>query len=168
MNSKSSAVEALDFDLTDKRSLGAQLIPRLARIRETQPVFWSDAQRGWFVTRYADVMQAFEGKLPLSSNRLGKVAFAAIPEEEWPARIPLLTCAAPNFSNMTDPPDHGRLRKPLNLAFSKAKVESLAGLRADVYRRIAGSSRKNGSTGIHRDDFKTADRQRHHAADGVR
>jgi cytochrome P450 len=119
------STEKLDFDLTDKRSLGEELIPRLTRIREAQPVFWSDAQRGWFVTRYADVMRAFEGKLPLSSNRLGKVAFAAIPEEEWPSRIPLLTGAAPNFSNMTDPPDHGRLRKPLNLVFSKAKVEVL-------------------------------------------
>jgi cytochrome P450 len=113
--------------------LGDELIPRLNAIREAEPIFWSEAQRGWFVTRFADVAEGFGGKLPLSNVRLGKVAFAAIPEAEWPQRVPLLTTATPAFANMTDPPYHARLRKPMNNAFGKSNVETM---RAFVQRRI--------------------------------
>ena len=102
-----------------------ELIPRLAAIREAEPIFWSEIQKGWFVTRFADVAEGFYGKLPLSNVRLGKVAFAAIPETEWATRIPLLTSATPTFANMTDPPHHTRLRKPMNNAFSKSNVETM-------------------------------------------
>jgi hypothetical protein len=48
-------------------------------------------------------------------------------------RIPLLTSATPTFANMTDPPYHGRLRKPMNMAFSKSNVETM---RAFVKKRL--------------------------------
>ncbi len=115
----------LDFDLSNLQALGPELIPRLAAIRESEPIFWSEIQKGWFVTRFADVAQGFGGKLPLSNVRLDKLAFAAIPESDWATRIPLLTSATPTFANMTDPPYHGRLRRPMNMAFSKSNVETM-------------------------------------------
>jgi pimeloyl-[acyl-carrier protein] synthase len=113
--------------------LGEELMPRLNAIREAEAIYWSDAQQGWFVTRFADVAEGFGGKLPLSNVRLDKVAFAAIPEGEWSTRIPLLTTGIPAFANMTDPPYHARLRKPMNNAFSKTNVETM---RLFVRRRI--------------------------------
>src|SRR5271169_2867361 len=123
----------LDIDLSNLTMLGPELISRLNAIRESSPVFWSDAQQGWFVTRFADVAEGFSGRLPLSNVRLDKVAFAAIPEAEWSTRMPLLTTGIPAFANMTDPPYHARLRKPMNNAFSKSNVETM---RLFVLRRI--------------------------------
>jgi cytochrome P450 len=123
----------LDFDLSDLEAIGSDLVPHLTAIREHEPVFWSDIQQGWFVTRFAEVAEGFGGRLPLSNVRLGKVAFAAIPEAEWPARIPLLTSGTPTFANMTDPPYHNRLRKRMNAAFGKSSVETM---RAFVNQRI--------------------------------
>jgi cytochrome P450 len=130
-----SAAGGLDFDLTDLHMVGEQLIDRLNAIRETQPVFWSEAQQGWFITRFADVAEGFGGKLPLSNVRLDKLAFAAIPEDQWAARIPLLTSGIPSFANMTDAPYHARLRKPMNAAFSKSNVETM---RTFVHARLSG------------------------------
>jgi cytochrome P450 len=123
----------LDFNLADLQMLGPELISRLTAIREHEPVFWSEVQQCWFVTRFADVAEGFAGKLPLSSARLEKVAFASIPEREWSSRIPLLTTATPTWVNMTDPPYHARLRKPMNNAFGKSNVESM---RAFVLARL--------------------------------
>jgi len=124
---------SLDFDLTDLQLLGPQLDQRLAAIREHEAVFWSDIQQGWFVTRFADVAEGFGGRLPLSTARLGKLAFASIPEHEWQSRIPLLTTVTPTWVNMTDPPHHARLRKPMTNAFSKSNVETM---RAFVLARL--------------------------------
>jgi pimeloyl-[acyl-carrier protein] synthase len=123
----------LDFDMSNMHMIGAGLIPHLAAIREADPCFWSEFQKGWFITRFADVAEGFGGKLPLSNVRLGKVAFAAIPESEWAARIPLLTTGTPAFANMTDPPVHARLRKSMNEAFKKSNVEAM---RAFVKSRL--------------------------------
>jgi pimeloyl-[acyl-carrier protein] synthase len=125
MNATSGQSATLDIDLAAPAALGSDFSARLSAIREAEPVFWSEAQHGWFVTRYADVAEGFGGKLPLSNVRLGKLAFAAIPEEEWPRRVPLLTSATPTFANMTDPPYHSRLRPPMNAAFSKSGVETM-------------------------------------------
>ena len=133
MSAATNQSKVPDIDLSNLRMLGEELIPRLNAIREAEPVFWSDAQQGWFVTRFADVAEGFGGKLPLSNVRLDKLAFAAIPEAEWAARIPLLTTGIPTFANMTDPPYHTRLRKPMNNAFSRSNVETM---RLFAQRRI--------------------------------
>ncbi len=125
--------KAPDIDLSNLRMLGEELTPRLNAIRESEAVYWSEAQQGWFVTRFADVAEGFGGKLPLSNVRLDKVAFAAIPEAQWATRVPLLTTGIPAFANMTDPPYHSKLRKPMNHAFGKSNVETM---RLFVQRRM--------------------------------
>jgi hypothetical protein len=118
-------------DLTDPAAQ-PQLDERLAAIREHEAVFWSDIQQG-YCHALADVAEGFGGKLPLSTARLGKLAFASIPEHEWQSRIPLLTTVTPTWVNMTDPPHHARLRKPMMNAFSKSNVETM---RAFVLARL--------------------------------
>lgn len=127
------APNPLDFDLGDLRAIGPDLLDHLDAVRDATPIFWSDIQQGWFVCRYDDVVAGFMNKLPLSNERLDRLAFAAIPESEWATRIPLLTSGTPTFANMTDPPYHGRLRKPMNLAFGAKNIERI---RPFVKRRI--------------------------------
>ncbi len=144
MTETHDASPGLDFDLSNLQAIGPELIPRLAAIRESEPIFWSEVQKGWFVTRFADVAQGFGGKLPLSNVRLDKVAFAAIPESEWAARIPLLTSATPMFANMTDPPHHTRLRKPMNTAFSKSNVETMRAFVKERLRELLDNAEAHG------------------------
>lgn len=125
MSADATVSDELDIDLTDIKMLGERLITGLNAIREAEAIYWSAIQKGWFVTRFADVSEGFAGDLPLSNVRLDKLAFAAIPEQQWPERIPLLTTGTPTFANMTDPPYHTRLRKPVNAAFLKPKIEKM-------------------------------------------
>lgn len=118
-------VDTLDFDLGDLRAIGPDLADHLDAIREAEPIFWSEINQGWFVTRYDDVVAGFMNRLPLSNERLDRLAFASIPEAEWSTRVPLLTSATPTFANMTDPPYHGRLRRPMNVAFGQRNIERI-------------------------------------------
>ena len=117
----------LDIDLAKIPELGEELMVKLDAIRETAPVFWSDVQQAWFVTRHEDVAAGFIGKFPLSSDRTEQIGFSSIPISEWDTRIPLLTSAVKAFANWTDPPRHARLRKPLFVALTSTNVEKIRG-----------------------------------------
>lgn len=129
----SSCPMALDVNLGDIGNVGDKFIPALNAIREADPIFWSEHLRGWFVTRFDDVLAGYEGKYPLSNVRITQLQFGAIPREQWPTRIPRLTNAIPAFANMCDEPRHTHLRKPLAPAFS---TPSIARLRPMVIERV--------------------------------
>ena len=54
--------------------------PFLARLREEDPVHYSEAHRAWLVTRYDDVVAAF-GDKRLSSDRVRPLLHAMSPEK---------------------------------------------------------------------------------------
>jgi cytochrome P450 PksS len=56
------------FDLTDPRVL-ANPHPTLHEMRQSAPVYWSDALHGWVLTRYDDILAAFRDQR-LSNNRM--------------------------------------------------------------------------------------------------
>src|SRR3954454_11425617 len=53
--------------------LGAEPPPTFARLREEDPVHWSEHHRAWVITRYDDVTAAFRD-LRLSSDRASPMA----------------------------------------------------------------------------------------------
>lgn len=133
MNTLAAKRPSLDFDLQSLESIGEHLGDHLDAIREADPIFWSDIQKGWFVTRFQDVVDGFMGKYPLSNVRLDKLAFASIPESEGASRIPLLTSATPTFTNMMDPPRHTFVRRTMAPAFTPKTIQAM---RPFVQRRV--------------------------------
>jgi len=119
------ASEPLDFAFADARNLHDRVfLPGLGRIREKDPVFWSEHQHGWLLTRHEDVVAAF-GDPRWSAKRLHVAQFSAIPEAERPAVIPNLLKYIPDWIINIDSPQHDRLRKLVVKAFNRKVIEQM-------------------------------------------
>jgi cytochrome P450 len=103
--------------------------PTFARLREQDPVHWSERHRAWVLTRYDDVSAAFRD-LRLSSDRASPLARAD--EAELVGQDPVVSVLA-RWMVFRDPPDHTRMRRALRPAFTPPAVESL---RATVERVV--------------------------------
>jgi cytochrome P450 len=124
-----------DVDLMQTAALGDAILVELDRLRELDPIHWSESTRGWLVTRHADVMRGFSGELPWSVDRLPSIQFSVMSPEEQAKRIPALLKYVPKWIVSTDPPAHTRQRKLLVKAFNKKVVESV---RPYARERVAG------------------------------
>ena len=112
-----------DVFIMDAARLSLDTIEALDRIREHDPIYWSEKSQCWLITRHEDNVQGFSGDLPLSIDRLGMFSFSSIPIAEQPGRIPNLLRYATQFSVNIDPPAHTRVRKLLVKAFNRKVVE---------------------------------------------
>lgn len=119
--------QAMDFPFVAMPEIGNLFLTRLDAIREADPVFWSDHQHGWLITRHADIIDGFMQKYPLSSRRFGTATLAAIPESERLDRIPMLCRFVPMLINNNDAPVHTRMRKLTVKAFNRKVIESVRG-----------------------------------------
>ena len=97
-----------------------------ARLRAEDPVHWSERHRAFVLTRYDDVSTALRDPV-LSADRLASPGHEA---EPGPAVRTLSRWLVFN-----DPPDHTRLRRLVNRAFTARVVESL---RAHVSALVDG------------------------------
>ncbi|PJN21422.1 cytochrome P450 [Kitasatospora sp. CB02891] len=96
--------------------------PLYARMRRESPVHKSD-QGIWYLTRYADVETAL-GDLRLSNDRDRMTrAYEALGGNL--KAFSRLTDRLGRVMTNTDPPDHARLRKLANRAFTARRVEAL-------------------------------------------
>ncbi len=125
MSSEQVTEEALDEFLVSPAFL-ADPYPTLRRLREDDPVHWSDSIGGWVVTRYDDVLRTYlevedysnEGRLAGTMDHLPPESRAALPVFAEFYRAKGLVHA--------DPPDHTRLRRLiLKWGFTPGQVESL-------------------------------------------
>ena len=125
MSSRSLADAAFDESLVSPAFL-ADPYPTLRRLREDDPVHWSDALGSWVVTRYDDVLQTYldvehysnEGRLAGTMEHLPAGEQATLAEFAAFYRAKGLVHA--------DPPDHTRIRRLiLKWGFTPAQVESL-------------------------------------------
>ncbi len=97
--------------------------PLYKRLREEDPVHWSEALDAWVLTRYDDVVAVlrdprFSADRRRSRNRLAQEAMAAAEEYGGPA-------ARANTMLSSDPPEHTRLRLLISKAFLPRAVEKL-------------------------------------------
>ncbi|NEC63859.1 cytochrome P450 [Streptomyces sp. SID9727] len=96
--------------------------PLYARMRREDPVHRSP-QGVWYLTRYADVEAAL-GDLRLSNDRDRMTrAYTALGGDL--KEFSRLTDRLGRVMSNTDPPDHARLRKLANRAFTARRVEAL-------------------------------------------
>jgi cytochrome P450 len=104
--------------------------PALARLREEDPVHWSEPLGAWILTRHADVREAARDPR-LSSDRV-RPFFEAQPEA-LRRRLAALERNVSHWAVFVDPPRHTRLRALMSHAFTSRAVERL---RASVAGRI--------------------------------
>ena len=113
----------LPFDLTDERFI-ADPYPALSALREATPIVYDERLRRWFVTRHADVRAC------LRDRRLGRNFRHVGTDEEFHAE-PL----DPRFADFwaserwsllwLEPPEHTRIRRLVDAAFTPRAVESM-------------------------------------------
>ena len=113
------------FDFRQVAERGEEIVAAIGALREADAISWNESVRGWMVARYADVLEGFSGRLPLSSARYFAKMFRDIPEEERRSRYPLLHSVIPGMIVNSDPPQHTRLRRLLVRAFGPKVVEAV-------------------------------------------
>jgi pimeloyl-[acyl-carrier protein] synthase len=97
----------------------------LHRLREEEPVYWSDGIGGWLLTRYDDILVSFKQTAHFSNeNRLGK-AVEYLPPERRANFKPFEDHYATKGLLHSDPPDHTRLRALVTKEFTVTIVEKM-------------------------------------------
>lgn len=118
------SVDALDGLLVTKEFM-EDPYPILHRLREEDPVHWSDSIGGWILTRYDDMVTTFKDVSRFSNEgRLAK-AVEYLPSESR-ARFKTFEDHYRQKSLIhSDPPDHTRLRGLITKAFTPRVVETM-------------------------------------------
>lgn len=125
-----AAAEALDFDWSSPGALGKTYISRMRRIQQTDPVFWSDLQNAWIVTRHADILAGLKDSR--LSNRRYHLELEANASASGTSGSTLDTVRRWMFNN--DGREHMRLRTLLIKPFSRAQADKL---RPDLREMLA-------------------------------
>jgi cytochrome P450 len=110
------------FDL-GKPATNANPFPEFARLRAEDPVHWSLAMKAWIITRHADVKQVALNNRQISADRLTPF-FKTNPEYQR-GSIDSLVRYLNHWMVFRDPPDHTRLRRLFNKAFTPTSVSNL-------------------------------------------
>ena len=110
------------FDLGNPAT-NANPFPEFARLRAEDPVHWSPAMKAWIVTRYNDVRQIALNNRQISADRLTPF-FKSNPEYQR-GSIESLVRYLNHWMVFRDPPDHTRLRRLFNKAFTPTSVANL-------------------------------------------
>lgn len=104
----------------------------LGRLREDDPVHWSERHQAWVLTRFGDVEQALTDSR-LSSARVGPVLDRAREQGADSAATQMLEILA-GWMVVQDPPEHTRLRK---LAAGAFKGQQIAAMTTQVREMVA-------------------------------
>jgi len=115
----------LDFELNRVAELGDELLARIDAMRAIDSILWSEVNQVWVVTGHQEVVEGFNGTLPLSAHRFPELAISRIPVEERERTFPCIMNATRNWLLNKDGPEHLRLRRLLVKAFGKPIVEGL-------------------------------------------
>ena len=118
------SLDALD-GLLVSREFMEDPYPILRRLREEDPVHWSDSIGGWVLTRYDDIVTTFKDVSHYSNE--GRLARAV---EYLPAESRAKFQAFEDHYRQkslihSDPPDHTRLRGLITKAFTPRVVEAM-------------------------------------------
>lgn len=119
----------IDIDFAAPETI-ADPYPALRRLRETDPVHWNDGLRSWCLTRYSDVVAAYQDER-LSAERIA--AFTERQRELGDLRLQGLGRWISLWLVFMDPPRHTRLRKLTQKAFTRRAV---ARMRTSIERQV--------------------------------
>ena len=108
--------------------------PFWERLRDERPVYWSETNRFWAVTRYDDVVEVLHDPARFSSgtNLVGASDESANP------RLPMI---------QDDPPHHDRLRRILSRAFTPRTISEREGRVHELARGLVDELRARVAAG---------------------
>lgn len=112
----------LNLDFADPKT-NADPFPLFAQLRESDPIHWSSAMKGWVITRYEDVKHVTTAHSDMSADRLSPF-FAAAPADRRSSYAHLMTYLG-KWMVFRDPPEHTRLRRLFTKAFTSRSVKAL-------------------------------------------
>lgn len=98
--------------------------PTYSRLRNEDPVHWSESQGAWLVTRYEDVAATIRDARRFSSRERFSAVLERLAPEDRARFDPLEQHFSVGLLG-SDPPDHTRLRHLINRAFTPRVVEEL-------------------------------------------
>jgi cytochrome P450 len=97
--------------------------PWFAGLRASDPVSWNPWWKGWLITRFDDVGQLLRRQPEVSAQTVAPAIARATPEQRK-AREAMFRVLG-SWMMLTDPPDHTRLRRLVNKAFTPSTVARL-------------------------------------------
>lgn len=118
--------------------------PIYRRLREEQPVFWSDTWNAWVVSRYADVAASLRDKDNLSNENRQGLLFAGLTDDERQSLCPLRHYFAQKDVIGSDPPDHTRMRALVQKAFTPKTVAGLEPRIRELAETMIGGAARQG------------------------
>ena len=110
----------LIIDFADPAT-NADPFPVFKRLRENDPIHWSEPMKAWVLTRYEDVKAIALNNAEVSANRLAPF-FAAVPESRRTGYASLMMYLS-TWMVFRDPPDHTRLRRLFTKAFTSRSLD---------------------------------------------
>lgn len=122
--------------------------PVLRRMREEEPVYWSNAIGGWILTRYDDILVSFKDTEHFSNeNRLGQ-AIAYLTPEKRAEYKPFSDHYATKSLLHSDPPDHTRMRGLMNREFTPGVVERMRPRIQELVDTLVSGMQSRGSMDV--------------------
>jgi cytochrome P450 len=111
------------IDFSQVEQLGDRIIGQINALREVAPIAWVETEQSWVISGYAEVLEAYSGKLPLSAARFKLLNYLLPDEAERMRLLPNMMKYFPHFLIMLDPPQHSAVRRLLMKPFSKKMAE---------------------------------------------
>jgi len=125
--------------------------PLLHRLRQEDPVHWSDAIGGWILTRYDDMVTTFKDTSHYSNEgRLGK-AVAYLPAESRAEFKTFEDHYDQKSLIHSDPPDHTRFRGLITKAFTPRVVEAMRPRMQEIVNELLDRVQPSGQMDVIQD-----------------
>ena len=115
--------------------------PRYQQLRDEDPVHWNQGINSWMLTRYTDVLAALRDQ-NLSSAQIG--AFSERLPESIAEKVQPMISLISDMMLMSDPPDHTRLRKLANKAFTPQVIDRMRSHIQTVVEELLDDVEKSG------------------------
>ncbi len=138
----SPSISDLDAQLTTPQFL-IDPYPVYRRLREREPVHWSEAWQSWLLTRYEDVAQAMRDFKSFSNVGTVLRFLDQLPRQARPRIRPLYEHFSTGLTR-TDPPRHTRIRALTAQAFSPSMIEGMRPRIQEVVEQLIDQKRESG------------------------
>ena len=137
----SNTTHSLDYHLGVPENQADELMfPALNAIRDNDPVFWSEANDAWILTKHEHIMSAFKDHRYSSAGSFlfGMERYVDL------AKVPNLVKYSRNWLINMDGEDHRRIRKALMPVFSRASIDKYIPLIEAVVTELVDEIAKKG------------------------